>query len=357
MDLMKKLEEIEKNYMELEDRMGLPQVAGNPAELQKLAKRHSDLTDLVAVYREYRQASEELGQARELLNGGDADMTGLAREEIHRLQPLMEAMERRLSLLLLPRDPNDEKSVIIEIRGGAGGEEAALFAHDLFRMYSRFAERKGWKVEVLSTSETGIGGLKEIAARLDGHGAYSLLKFESGVHRVQRVPVTESGGRIHTSTATVAVLPEAEEVDVEVRTEDLKIDTYRASGAGGQYVNMTDSAVRITHLPTGVVVTCQDERSQLKNRVKALNLLRTRLYDRELQRKNAEMAAERKGQVGTGDRSERIRTYNFSQNRVTDHRINVTLHKLDAILDGDLFELIDALVTADEAERLKNLEG
>ena len=354
---MRKLEEIEKNYMELEDRLGLPQVANNPSELQRLAKRHSDLVDLVATYRDYRQATEELAQAKELLNGGDPDMSTLAREEIHRLQPLMEAMERRLSLLLLPRDPNDKKSVIIEIRGGAGGEEAALFAHDLFRMYSRFAERKGWKVEILSTSETGIGGLKEISARLDGPGAYSLLKFESGVHRVQRVPVTESGGRVHTSTATVAVLPEAEEVDVEIRTEDLRIDTYRASGAGGQYVNMTDSAVRITHVPTGVVVTCQDERSQLKNRVKALNLLRTRIYDRELQRQNAELAAERKGQVGTGDRSERIRTYNFSQNRVTDHRVNVTLHKLDAILDGDLFELIDALATADEAERLKNLEG
>lgn len=357
MDLIGKLEEIERNYLELEDRMGLPEIAGNPAELQKLAKRHADISELVATYREYRKVADEMHEARALLESGDHELVALAREELHRLQPLTEELERRLNVLLLPRDRNDEKSVIVEIRGGAGGEEAALFAADLFRMYARFAERKGWKVEILSTNETGIGGLKEITARLDGRGAYSLLKFESGVHRVQRVPVTESGGRIHTSTATVAVLPEAEEVDVEVRTEDLRIDTYRASGAGGQYVNMTDSAVRITHIPTGVVVTCQDERSQLKNRVKALHILRTKLYDLELQRQHAEMAAERKGQVGTGDRSERIRTYNFPQNRVTDHRINVTLHKLDAILDGDLFELVDALVTADEAEKLKNLEG
>jgi peptide chain release factor 1 len=354
---MRKLEEIERNYLELEEKMGLPEIAGNPAELQKLARRHAELSELVGTFREYRQVLQEIDEAKELLKSEEPDLAGLAREEFHRLQPLVEDLERRVSLLLLPRDQNDEKSVIIEIRGGAGGDEAALFSADLFRMYSRFAERKGWKVEILSSSETGIGGLKEITARLDGRGAYSLLKFESGVHRVQRVPVTESGGRIHTSTATVAVLPEAEEVDVEVRTEDLRIDTYRASGAGGQYVNMTDSAVRITHVPTGVVVTCQDERSQLKNRVKALHILRTKLYDLELQRQQAAMAAERKGQVGTGDRSERIRTYNFPQNRVTDHRINVTLHKLDAILDGDLFELIDALLTADEAERLKSLEG
>ncbi|MBL3593787.1 MAG: peptide chain release factor 1 [Synergistaceae bacterium] len=357
MDLMQKLEEIERNYLELEEKMGLPEIAGNPAELQKLARRHAELSELVGTFREYRQVLQEIDEAKELLKSEEPDLAGLARDEFHRLQPLAEDLERRVSLLLLPRDQNDEKSVIIEIRGGAGGDEAALFSADLFRMYSRFAERKGWKVEILSSSETGIGGLKEITARLDGRGAYSLLKFESGVHRVQRVPVTESSGRIHTSTATVAVLPEAEEVDVEVRTEDLRIDTYRASGAGGQYVNMTDSAVRITHVPTGVVVTCQDERSQLKNRVKALHILRTKLYDLELQRQHAAMAAERKGQVGTGDRSERIRTYNFPQNRVTDHRINVTLHKLDAILDGDLFELIDALLTADEAERLKSLEG
>lgn len=357
MDLMQKLEEIERNYLELEEKMGLPEIAGNPAELQKLARRHAELSELVGTFREYRQVLQEIDEAKELLKSEEPDLAGLARDEFHRLQPLAEDLERRVSLLLLPRDQNDEKSVIIEIRGGAGGDEAALFSADLFRMYSRFAERKGWKVEILSSSETGIGGLKEITARLDGRGAYSLLKFESGVHRVQRVPVTESSGRIHTSTATVAVLPEAEEVDVEVRTEDLRIDTYRASGAGGQYVNMTDSAVRITHVPTGVVVTCQDERSQLKNRVKALHILRTKLYDLELQRQQAAMAAERKGQVGTGDRSERIRTYNFPQNRVTDHRINVTLHKLDAILDGDLFELIDALLTADEAERLKSLEG
>ena len=250
---------------------------------------------------------------------------------------------------------NDDKSVIIEIRGGAGGEEAALFSANLFRMYTRFAERQRWKTEVISGSETGIGGFKEIVFRVDGTGAFSMLKFESGVHRVQRVPETEASGRIHTSTATVAVLPEAADVDVEIRSEDLKIDTYRSSGAGGQHVNMTDSAVRITHLPSGIVVTCQDERSQIKNRAKAMQFLRTKLYDAELQRQNAEMAAERKGQVGTGDRAERIRTYNFPQNRLSDHRINLTLYKLDQILDGDLYELISMLSEADQAEKMKYL--
>ena len=258
---------------------------------------------------------------------------------------------------MLPKDPNDDKSVIVEIRAGTGGEEAALFAGDLFRMYSLFAESNGWGIEVLNTNETGIGGYKEVVFRIDGQGAYSQLKFESGVHRVQRVPVTESSGRIHTSTATVAVLPEAEDVDIEVRQEDLKIDTYRASGAGGQHVNMTDSAVRITHLPTGLVVTCQDERSQIKNRIRAMNFLRAKLYDLELRQQQEKMAAERKGQVGTGERSERIRTYNFPQNRVTDHRIGLTLHRLDSMLEGDLQEMISALVMADQAEKLRSMEG
>lgn len=357
MDYTRKLDEIEAAFRELEHRMGNPAVASDPAELQRLARRHSSLAPIVQKYDEYRSALEEMKQARELADSGDHEMEELAREEIHRLAPLIQGIEQELKILILPRDPNDEKSVIIEIRAGAGGEEAALFGADLFRMYSRFSEREGWKTEILTTSETGIGGMKEITAKIDGGGAFSKLKFESGVHRVQRVPATESGGRIHTSTATVAVLPEAEDVDVEVRTEDLKIDTYRASGAGGQHVNMTDSAVRITHLPTGLVVTCQDERSQIKNRAKAMNILKTKLYDLELQKQQSEMAAERKGQVGTGDRSERIRTYNFPQNRVTDHRIGLTLYKLDSILDGDIYEVIDALTVADQTERLKSLEN
>ena len=266
-------------------------------------------------------------------------------------------MEAQIKLLLLPKDPNDNRNVIVEIRAGAGGEEASLFAAVLFRMYMRYAERKGWTTEMLSSSETGLGGFKEVIFRIEGEGAYSLLKYESGVHRVQRVPVTEASGRIHTSTATVAVLPEAEEVDVHINPDDLRIDTFRASGAGGQYVNMTDSAVRITHLPTGIVVTCQDERSQLKNRVKAMQLLRAKLYEMELKKQEDELAAERKGQIGTAERSERIRTYNYPQNRVTDHRIGLTLYKLDQILDGDLDELIEALVMADQSERLKRLEA
>lgn len=357
MDYSKKLDEIEASFRELEQRMGDPNVASNPTELQKLARRHSSMAPIVQKYEEYKQAQKEREQARELLETHDREMIQLAREEIHRLESLIGKLEQEIQVLLLPKDPNDDKSVIVEIRAGAGGEEAALFAADLFRMYLRFSERQGWKSEILTTSETGIGGIKEIVARIDGNGAYSKLKFESGVHRVQRVPATESGGRIHTSTATVAVLPEAEDVDVQVRSEDLKIDTYRASGAGGQHVNMTDSAVRITHLPSGLVVTCQDERSQIKNRAKAMNILRTRLFDFEQQKQHNEMAAERKGQVGTGDRSERIRTYNFPQNRLTDHRINLTLYKLEIVLDGDLYEVIDALTLADQADQLKNLEG
>lgn len=352
-----KLEELEKSLEDIERRMSEPSVGSNPGELQRLGKKRSEIVRVVETYREYRGVRSRLEEARELVHSGDPELEELAQEEARELEPKMEELESRLQILLLPKDPNDDKSVIVEIRAGTGGDEAALFAGDLFRMYSLFAEGNGWSIEVLNSNETGIGGYKEVVFRIDGQGAYSQLKFESGVHRVQRVPVTESSGRIHTSTATVAVLPEAEDVDVEVRQEDLKVDTYRASGAGGQHVNMTDSAVRITHLPTGIVVTCQDERSQIKNRVKAMNFLRAKLYDLELRHQQEKVAAERKGQVGTGERSERIRTYNFPQNRVTDHRIGLTLHRLDGMLEGDLQEMITALVMADQAEKMRTMEG
>ncbi|HHV53630.1 MAG TPA: peptide chain release factor 1 [Synergistaceae bacterium] len=358
MDLEGKLNEVERSYRDLEERLSDPGVASNPLEVSKLAKRYAELGHVVSKYREYKGVVSKLRQAREILESeSDEEMRQLAHEELRALEPQLEELEAQIKLLLLPKDPNDNRNVIVEIRAGAGGEEASLFAAVLFRMYMRYAERKGWTTEMLSSSETGLGGFKEVIFRIEGEGAYSLLKYESGVHRVQRVPVTEASGRIHTSTATVAVLPEAEEVDVHIDPDDLKIDTFRASGAGGQYVNMTDSAVRITHLPTGIVVTCQDERSQLKNRVKAMQLLRAKLYEMELKKQEDELAAERKGQIGTAERSERIRTYNYPQNRVTDHRIGLTLYKLDQILDGDLDELIEALVMADQSERLKRLEA
>ncbi|WP_198469485.1 peptide chain release factor 1 [Acetomicrobium sp. S15 = DSM 107314] len=358
MDLEDKLNEVEKNYRDLEERLSDPSVASNPLEVSKLARRYAELGHVVSKYREYKEVASKLRQAREILESeSDEEMRQLAHEELRTLEPQLEELEAQIKLLLLPKDPNDDRNVIVEIRAGAGGEEASLFAAVLFRMYMRYAERKGWTTEMLSSSETGLKGFKEVIFRIEGEGAYSLLKYESGVHRVQRVPVTEASGRIHTSTATVAVLPEAEEVDVHIDPDDLKIDTFRASGAGGQYVNMTDSAVRITHLPTGIVVTCQDERSQLKNRVKAMQLLRAKLYEMETKKQEDELAAERKGQIGTAERSERIRTYNYPQNRVTDHRIGLTLYKLDQILDGDLDELIEALVMADQSERLKRLEA
>jgi len=358
MDLEDKLNEVERSYRDLEERLSDPGVASNPLEVSKLAKRYAELGHVVSKYREYKGVVSKLRQAREILESeSDEEMRQLAHEELRALEPQLEELEAQIKLLLLPKDPNDNRNVIVEIRAGAGGEEASLFAAVLFRMYMRYAERKGWTTEMLSSSETGLGGFKEVIFRIEGEGAYSLLKYESGVHRVQRVPVTEASGRIHTSTATVAVLPEAEEVDVHINPDDLRIDTFRASGAGGQYVNMTDSAVRITHLPTGIVVTCQDERSQLKNRVKAMQLLRAKLYEMELKKQEDELAAERKGQIGTAERSERIRTYNYPQNRVTDHRIGLTLYKLDQILDGDLDELIEALVMADQSERLKRLEA
>jgi len=352
-DINEKLDELEKKYQELELKLSDPGVISNPAELQRLAKEHSDLSKIVEKYRQYKETLKRLEEAMSLFNEEDEELKELAKEEVVHLKQAAEILEKELALLLLPKDPNDDRSVIVEIRAGAGGEEAALFAADLYRMYVRYAERKGWKVELITANETGIGGYKEIVFRVEGQGAYSALKYESGVHRVQRVPVTEASGRIHTSTATVAVLPEPDEVDVEIRPEDLKIDTFRASGAGGQYVNMTDSAVRITHIPTGIVVSCQDERSQLKNRVKAMQLLRAKLYDLKLQQQQEELASERRGQIGSGDRSERIRTYNFPQNRVTDHRIGLTLHNLEEILDGDLDDLIYALATADQMEKLK----
>jgi peptide chain release factor 1 len=338
--------------------MSDPVVASNPAEMQVLGKKHVEMEPLMDAMNEYKRVLGEISGSREIIETEtDDEMRALAKDELASLDSMKSAIEEKIQLLLIPKDRNDDKNVVIEIRGGTGGDEASLFAADLYRMYTRFAETENWKVEILNANETEIGGYKEMVFRIEGREAYSKLKFESGVHRVQRVPVTEAGGRVHTSAATVAVLPEAEDVDVEIRPEDLKIDTYRSGGAGGQHVNMTDSAVRMTHIPTGIVVTCQDERSQIKNRAKAMQFLRTKLYDFELRKRQDAMAAERKGQVGSGDRSERIRTYNYPQNRVTDHRIGLTLHKLDQITEGDLHELIDALSVADQAEKLKNFEA
>ena len=355
MDLWNKLEEVERTYKDVEARMSAPDIATNQAEMQTLGKKHVELEPIITAFGEYKRVTREIEESKHIIaSETDEEMRALGREELLSLEERLAGLEREIHVLLLPKDRDDDKNVVIEIRGGTGGEEAALFAADLFRMYTRFAERERWKVEILDANETGIGGYKEIVFRIEAPGAFSRLKFESGVHRVQRVPVTEAGGRVHTSAATVAVLPEAEDVDIDIRPEDLKIDTYRSGGAGGQHVNMTDSAVRITHMPTGVVVTCQDERSQIKNRAKAMQFLRTKLYDVELRRRDSAMAAERKGQVGSGDRSERIRTYNFPQNRVTDHRIGLTLHRLDQVIEGDLYELIEALTLADQAEKMKH---
>ena len=352
--MWERLKKIEEEYEILSRKLADPALASDPKELQKVAKAHSELEGIVLRYREYKRLQSEL-EENKILAEEDSELRELAKEEIKILEEKLEALEEELKLALIPKDPMDERNIIMEIRAGAGGEEAALFAADLFRMYARYAERRGWKVEVLDRNETGIGGYKEIVFRIVGSGAYSRLKFESGVHRVQRIPVTESGGRIHTSTATVAVLPEVEDVEVEVKEEDLKIETFRASGRGGQYVNKTDSAVRITHIPTGIVVSCQDERSQYKNKQRALSVLRAKLYEMERRKKESEIASMRKSQVGTGERSEKIRTYNFPQNRVTDHRIGLTLYKLEEILDGDLDEIIDALIVADRSEKLSKL--
>lgn len=355
--MLDKLHAVEEKYRELESLISDPAVLADMPKWQKLSREHAQLAPVVEKYREYKKVCEGLLEAKAIFDDNpDADMRRLAEDEIAELRPRLEALERELPILLLPKDPNDAKNVIVEIRGGVGGEEAALFAGDLFRMYARYAERRGWRVDVIDKNATEIGGFKEISFSVDGAGAYSFLKYESGTHRVQRVPVTESSGRIHTSAVTVAVLPEAEEVEVEIAPADLRIDTYCASGAGGQYVNRTETAIRITHLPTGIVVQCQDEKSQLKNKEKAMRVLRARILEAAREEQAATVAADRKSQVGSGDRSERIRTYNFPQGRVTDHRIGLTLHKLAAVLDGDLDELLAALITADQAEKLRQAE-
>ena len=355
--MLDKLHAVEEKYRELESLISDPAVLTDMPKWQKLSREHAQLAPVVEKYREYKKVREGLAEAKAIFDDNpDADMRRLAEDEIAELRPRLEALERELPILLLPKDPNDAKNVIVEIRGGVGGEEAALFAGDLFRMYARYAERRGWRVDVIDKNATEIGGFKEISFSVDGAGAYSFLKYESGTHRVQRVPVTESSGRIHTSAVTVAVLPEAEEVEVEIAPADLRIDTYCASGAGGQYVNRTETAIRITHLPTGIVVQCQDEKSQLKNKEKAMRVLRARILEAAREEQAATVAADRKSQVGSGDRSERIRTYNFPQGRVTDHRIGLTLHKLAAVLDGDLDELLAALITADQAEKLRQAQ-
>ena len=354
--VLDKLRAVEEKFQELESIISDPAVMGDMAKWQTYTKEHAQLLPIVEKYRSYKKVVERLEEAHAMLVEKDEEMRALASEEVRELMPKKAALEEELLLLLLPRDPHDGKNVIVEIRGGVGGDEAALFAGDLFRMYTRYAERQHWKTELLSANATGIGGFKEVTFLVAGDGAYSKLKYESGTHRVQRIPVTESGGRIHTSAATVAVLPEAEEVDVDIAANDLRIDTYCASGAGGQYVNRTETAIRITHIPTGIVVQCQDEKSQLKNKEKAMKVLRARLLDRARLEQAAEEAADRKSQVGSGDRSERIRTYNFPQGRVTDHRIGLTLHKIDAILNGELDELLTALITADQAEKLKQMK-
>ena len=355
--MLDKLQALEDKFLDLEARISDPDVISNQAEWQKCTKAHAKLADIVEVFREYKALMQKIKEDQEIVEAGeDAELVEMAEEELKELKPEVADYEERLTILLLPSDPNDDKDVIVEIRGGAGGDEAALFAGVLFRMYTRYAEERGWRTEVLDSNPTGLGGFKEVVFQISGNGVFSRLKFESGVHRVQRVPETESQGRVHTSTVTVAVLPAAEEVDVEINSADLRFDTYRAGGAGGQYVNKTESAVRITHLPTGIVAQCQDEKSQLKNREKCLRVLRARILEKAEEEQRMATAEDRKSQVGTGDRSERIRTYNFPQGRVTDHRIGLTLHKLDTIINGNLDELLDALVTAKQSERLQQVK-
>lgn len=355
MQYLRKLEDLETKYEELTRLLADPDVIADHELYRKTARAHSELEEVVSVFREWKQVRADIEETKSLLSEKDLELREMAREELHRLQDRLAELEQQLKILLLPKDPNDEKNVMLEIRAGTGGDEATLFAADIFRMYSRYAESQGWKVEIVSASPSEIGGFKEVIAMVSGDKVYSRLKYESGVHRVQRVPITEAQGRIHTSAVTVAVLPEPDEIDIEIDPKDLRIDTYCSSGPGGQSVNTTYSAVRITHLPTGIVVTCQDEKSQIKNKAKALRVLRSRLYELERAKQHAQIDAERRSMIGTGDRSEKIRTYNFPQNRVTDHRIGLTLYQLDRILDGELDPLIDALVTHHQTEKLKHL--
>jgi peptide chain release factor 1 len=350
-----KLDNLEKRFEEVNALLASPETAGNPKRLRDLAREHSDLQDTVKKYHEYKAVVKSVAEARDLLNESkDRELREMAQAELEELEPKLNQLEEELKLLLVPKDPNDSKNVIVEIRAGAGGDEAGLFAGDLFRMYTRFVERQGWQMEMMSLNQQGIGGFKEIIFQVNGKEAYGKLKYEGGVHRVQRVPATEQNGRIHTSAASVAVLPEAEEFDVEINMNDLRIDVFRSSGPGGQSVNTTDSAVRITHIPTGLVVQCQDEKSQLKNKNKAIKVLRARLYEIKQAEERAKITDARRQMVGSGDRSDKIRTYNFPQNRVTDHRIGLTLHQLDAVLDGNINAFIEQLALADQAEKLKS---
>ncbi|EYE89815.1 peptide chain release factor 1 [Fervidicella metallireducens AeB] len=354
--MLDKLDFILEKYDDLSHKISSPEIIADQALFQKLCKEHGALEPIVTKYKEYKAVVQGIKDDKEMLNEKlDKEMKELVEEELREYQEKKEILEKELKVLLLPKDPNDDKNVFVEIRGGAGGDEAALFAANLFRMYTRYAERNNWKVELMSTNATDIGGFKEVVFMIKGHGAYSKLKYESGVHRVQRVPDTEASGRIHTSTATVAVLPEAEDVDIQINPNDVRVDVFRASGNGGQCVNTTDSAVRLTHIPTGIVISCQDEKSQLKNKEKAFKVLKARLYELEQERLRSERAEERKSQVGTGDRSERIRTYNYPQGRITDHRIGHTIYRFEAFLDGDIDEMIDALITADQAEKMKEI--
>lgn len=354
--MLNRLQAVEDKYRELESLISDPEVICDMAKWQRYNKEHSQLEPIVEKFREYQRICREIEEDKELFDEPiESELRKMVEAEVTELVQEKEILEKELPVLLMPKDPNDEKSVIVEIRGGVGGEEAALFAADLFRMYARYAEKQGWKVAVLDSNPTELGGYKEISFSVDGYGAFSKLKYERGTHRVQRVPETESQGRIHTSAVTVAVMPEAEEVEVEVRNEDIRIDTYCAHGAGGQYVNRTETAIRITHFPTGIVVQCQDEKSQLKNKEQAMRVLRARILEKAQEEAAAATAADRKSQIGSGDRSERIRTYNFPQGRVTDHRIGLTLHKLDFVLNGELEELLNALITADQAEKMKQV--
>ena len=357
--MLEKLRLVEERYLEMAERAGQPDFYADPKAASKLLREQKRLEPIVTAYLSYRKTEQEAQDLRGMLDAGglDAELKELCQEEYTACKKKLETLEQELKILLLPRDPNDDKSVIVEIRGGVGGEESALFAHSLYRMYTMYAQSKGWKVTLLNYNETELGGVKEADFEIDGDGAYSRLKFESGVHRVQRVPETESGGRVHTSTATVAVLPEMEEAEVDIRPEDIEMQVFRSSGAGGQHINKTSSAVRLIHKPSGIVVSCQEERSQVQNREKCMQMLASKLYEIEQERINSAVTSERRSQVGTGMRNERIRTYNFPQGRVTDHRIGLTLYKIDAIMDGNLDELIDALVTADQAEKLQSSQS